>query len=413
MNLSEILKKNEKRLKGSEIAVRKPEISRKDRPYSEFILPLQPIMLQNKEDVGINKEEILPLHINNNEKKQQENIITIPSVTEDKPKQLFSENVSEIFNIISNGYINLAGNEKRFMDYICEVSIKTNDLEIGPIGIKEIIEEIGIKEKSIKQTINRLKKKGFLQKSSKRGKGGWRIFKLDLNIINFYQDIIKKKESNYILKQNSLTTTGAKDSLSAFKYVTGLSKEWEELDISGLDKFGFTKNHLIQLYQDICSLKDDFGKEILTIESIQHSIYCFRWDLQNYYGELKEKYTSPIKMFVGALRKGRPYNSIRPETFKTPDQIEWESYRQQIEKKSAILEQIKQQAFSIEFEGWYGTLSEEEIKEILPEETKKGLPSLSSTIKLKITKNALLSYFEKYIWPDYCKKIIYNQAKTT
>ena len=408
MNLSEILKKNEKKLGNSKIVVRKPEISRKDRPYSEFLLPPTTSATSHNEFVDVHKKEAPTIQINNHEQKQPENIITIPNIAEDKPEPI-SGNISEIFNAINNEYINLAGNEKKFMDYICEASIKTSDLEVGPIGVKEIIEEIGIKEKSIKQTINRLKQKGFLKKSSKRGKGGWRIFKLDLNILNSYQDIIKKKESNYILKQNSLNTIGLKDSSPTFKVAAGLPKEWEELDISGLDKFGFTKNHLIQLYQDICSLKDEFGKETLTMASIQHSIYCFRWDLQNCYSELKEKYTSPIKMFVGALRKGRPYNSIRPETFKTPEQIEWELYRQQIEQKNAMLEQIKQQAFSIEFEGWCGSLSEEETQEILPEETKKGLPSLSSTIKVKIIKNALLSYFEKYIWPNHCKKILSNQ----
>lgn len=408
MNLSEILKKNEKKLGNSKILVRKPEISRKDRPYSEFLLPPITSATSNNDVAGVNKKEAPTIQINNHEQKQPENIITIPKIIEDKP-QPRSDDISEIFNTINNEYINLAGNEKRFMDYICDASIKTNDLEVGPIGIKEIIEEIGIKEKSIKQTINRLKHKGFLKKSSKRGKGGWRIFKLDLNILNSYQEIMKKKESNYILQQNSLNTTGFKDLSSTFKVFSGLPKEWEDLDISGLDNFGFTKNHLIQLYQDICSLKDEFGKETLTISSIQHSIYCFRWDLQNCYNELKERYTSPIKMFIGALRKGRPYNSIRPETFKSPDQIEWELYRQQIEKKNAMLEQIKQQAFSIEFEVWCGSLSEEETQDILPEETKKGLSSLSSTIKVRIIKNALLSYFEKYIWPNHCKKILSNQ----
>lgn len=51
--------------------------------------------------------------------------------------------------------------------------------------------------------------------------------------------------------------------------------------------------------------------------------------------------------------KGRLYNSIRPEKFKTPEQIQWEIYRQQMEKKIFELEPIKKQSFLIEFEEWF------------------------------------------------------------
>lgn len=404
MNLTEILKKNEKKLKNSEINVRKPEISRKDRPYSEFLLPPQAIVTLSNHDNTKAKEKELPVSTIVDVEHKENKIAHTISFIESQTNQSTNNYDVKLINIISNEYLNLSGNEKKFMDYICEISIRASDLEVGPIGVKEIIEDIGIKEKSIKQTINRLKKKGFLQKSSKRGKGGWRIFILDPKTISLYQKVLKKKELNYIIKNSK--SNEAKDLPSVPKFVIGLPKEWEELDISGLDKFGFTRNHLIQLYQDISSIKDDFVKETMTIDSIQHSIYCFRWDLQNYYSELKEKYSSPIKMFVGSLRKGRPYNSIKPETFKTPEQIEWEMYHKQIEKKKAMFEQIKQQAFSTEFDEWHNSLSEIDIQEILPEDTKRGLSSVSPTIKAKIVTNVLHSHFEKYVWPDRCKKFL-------
>jgi len=135
--------------------------------------------------------------------------------------------------------------------------------------------------------------------------------------------------------------------------------------------------------------------------------------LQHHYNELKEKYASPIKMFVGGLRKGRPYNSIRPESFKTPEQTEWEIYNQLIEKKNKEREKIKQQSFVVEFEEWSNLLSEKEINELLSEETKKSLPSLSPAIKAKIIKNTLLYHFENYIWPINYKKIISNKNNVT
>jgi len=243
MNLSEILKKNEKKLQGFDFIVRKPEIARNDRPYSEFLLP-QPAEI-TKEILEDKKQEVT-VHVKQLHEEQKTSIIK--NIVEKNNQTIVNNNVLENTIVISNEYINLAGNERKFMDYICESAIKFSDLEVGPIGIKEIIEEIGLKEKSIKQTINRLKNKKFLKKISKRGKGGWRIFKLDEKIINSYKDIVKKKTAYCIDKQGNPEVNRENNLSSMRKVASGMPKEWEELEIAGLDKFGFTKNHLIKIF---------------------------------------------------------------------------------------------------------------------------------------------------------------------
>jgi len=289
-----------------------------------------------------------------------------------------------------------------------------------PISIDYLNLSLKIQKSSIRKTIQRLEKKGFIIRSEfKNGRGGWTKYSLPESVYNqLLQDKNKDKlETNLrqsedkletqletqlethglnnnssLNKSNTIITANCDEIISSKNQSTlfGLPEEWEAIDIEVLSEIKFTRNHLQQLYK----------KSSLPLEVIEDSLHAYAFDL--FENGLIETIKTPLKMIMGLLIKGQPYNS--PDNYESPKdralRLYYDKKRREEDERGRKTEELK----DIEYRNWTVSLSDAEKDSFLSEGYKKLNPE--STMAKKIMEADLKAHFLETVWPEKMKDIL-------
>ena len=276
---------------------------------------------------------------------------------------------------------------------------------------------------SIQQSIKRLKKRGLIKTSSfLSGYNGYTSFELCKNLYKTYKNkrynsnnsyitniTIKEDEqknnsknktentnNNYLKENNTdfsnLTTNQSENTPPSkeapeFKNkkltYDQLPEEWQNINYHLIEDLHFKPHHLITLYK-LNALEPE------TIdESIRHFAYGIKHNPDNY-----KKYTDPLKVFYGSLRKGRPWTE---STYKSTKEIATEELiRQKKQAKRKLADQQCELIESLEketYSKWYLSLTDEQKKEIREEHSRKH--------------NNIYSYYDEKIFKlHYSKEVM-------
>lgn len=421
MDLKELLKKTQNKVDQSKSSkIRKVSIAVDDRPYDELV----EFEEKNKEasEKNLKKEPLTVVPKPKDLSKVEEvvskvdNPIVAPDINQaiDEPgpepvkvKQKSNHSspirqddfVVEDYSIV---FLKLSGVEKKLVDFFFEYTKKNNTMRIGPISRDQICSLLSTNINTFKRTLRKLKDKNILSTMHhKTGKGGWAMYEFKNQ---FYQELISGERIKLTLREEFLEHQAIPQLQSDFakSNITNLLPEgWENLDFEDLSEKGFTKNHLIQIYQDQMKIGKVFDEK-----AMQYSIDAFRYDLENNYSTMLQKShsKSPVTFFTQILSKGRPYNSFTPEKFKTPQEIEFTKYKEKSEKIQKEFDELKSKFFDSEYQLWYKELSHELIEQILKEKN-VNMDNIPDTIKQTFKVRALQEYFQSYVWIDIQKEL--------
>lgn len=409
MELKDLLKKAQSKLDQSKPTnIRQASIALEDRPYDEFVeqnreaekgkksqkiqeLKKEPLKVLPKTEVVEAISEIsLDVVKSENKLLKQKAISTVN-------QDFFQEN----FSIL---YLKLAGVEKKIVDCFFEFTKINNSMSIGPISSEQICSMLSIKLFTFKKTIAKIKAKNILLSTySKTGKGGWVIYEFNTK---FYQELVSGERIKWSLKEDLLENRAALTSQPIALFSKQIPKNllpegWDSLDFEDLAEKGFTKNHLIQIYQD----QEKIGK-IFDASALQYSLDAFRYDLEHNESTLIQKShsKSPVTFFTQILSKGRPYNSFTPEKFKTPQELEFQKYREKSEKVKKDFEELKSKFFESEYQNWYQGLSDSDLDEIL-KLRESNFENMPISVQKKLKAKAIQEYYEQYVWLDIQKEL--------
>lgn len=313
---------------------------------------------------------------------------------------------------ISSSFLSLVGLQLQITILIYEACKISRSKCTDPISIEYIANACKTSKLSIHKTIQRLEKKKILYRSHyKAGRGGWTQYGLYEAIFQeiLHQETRDKLRTNSGQIQDKLGTqlrTQPRTSFSSSSsYINKstttnlqeteqktsvlLCPDWESIDLLPLEKIGFTKNHLMQLVHQ--------GK--LSPEMVQDSIYAFAFDL-NHNNKISDIRANPINYFMGILRNGLPY--AFPENYESPQQLALRKYLESKKQVELHQSKLEDELMEKEFNDWVLTLSEEDVKEIMPSNLHK-IKNNSS-----IRRGALREYFKKNNWPQVRSNLLKN-----
>lgn len=157
---------------------------------------------------------------------------------------------------------------------------------------------------------------------------------------------------------------------------TYLPEEWKKINYAPLESIGFCEQHLLDIYS-VSSCHPSV---------IQESIYHFAFGLEE--GRHKE-YDSPLKVFIGRLRKG---NAWIESNYESPKE---KALKELVTRKKAEKEKwdsMVKELVEIEFPEWRKKLTPEHIKKIVPSEILKTnlAPAITASLRTYYMDNVLL-----------------------
>ena len=245
------------------------------------------------------------------------------------------------------------------------------------INIPILSINLEVQVNTVRQCIRRMKKKKILKtfKYSTSKLEGFSQFEINKILIKkvkcFYSN------SNTTTTTNTNTGTGIKkklpeESIGAYRSSNlvphfkqtqktqgsieyeQLPSEWLKINYHFLEKLHFKSHHITDLYE-----LDVLGPEVIQ-ESIKHFAYGIEHNPNNY-----KKYTDPLKVFYGSLRKGRPWTE---STYKSTKEIANEDLikRRKSEKRKTANEicRLVEVMEKENYERWYHSLTEQQKEEI-------------------------------------------------
>ena len=304
------------------------------------------------------------------------------------------------------------GIQRKIVNFIFSICQSKGEKITPPLTLEDIHSGINSSTKiSIKNAIFILinKKKILISHDSKEGNGGWRKYRISDAV---FSELIletgrKRVENGYITGSKRVdervderveTLPSSSSNIYINKELTTsddnfydpgavrgqqaiapeFDPEWQQIDISALDKIGFTNNHLSQI----------FIKGELTPNQVQESINAFAFDL-DYNDRAKTIKTKPLNLFMGILKKGQEYSA--PENYESDIDREIRIMKERSKTRQAKLEEYKQLSFS----EWVATKNVEERKQFLnlEDEAFQLMPP-------QAIKTSLRAHFDEKVWPS-------------
>ena len=194
-------------------------------------------------------------------------------------------------------------------------------------------------------------------------------------------DSLESQNTNVISK--SELTNKANEKL---KYEE-LPEEWKSINYHFLDDLHFKQHHIVGLY------KLDVLEPEVVQESIEHFAYGIKHNPDSY-----KKYTDPLKVFYGSLRKGKPWTE---STYKSTKEIATDDLiqRRKTEKRKIANETCKlvESMEKESYEKWHFLLSEEEKNEIKE--------------KHKLQESGIFNIFDEKIYKLHYGKYVMEEHK--
>jgi hypothetical protein len=274
-------------------------------------------------------------------------------------EQNYKELIQDIFD--SNG------GQWKVLLYCAEKCLETGTLSTGYIKLPHVAKKLNLNEKTVYTAIYRLEKQKrlIIRQKGKEGAGGKSRFM-------FMSDKIK----NYILshRDNGVNETAYAGVEHNLQEIPGLG-EWKQIDISPLKEIGLNEKHLLQL------------KKHNTPQIIQESIHQFSFGLK--YNEQTKKYSNPLLVFIGVLRKGEAWVE---KNYMSPNEIALQQLMEQKKNKMDKLKKAEEEYFLTEYNLWEQSLTKEDKDKLLPDDVKRTKIAAAKT-------SVLRTYFRENIWP--------------
>lgn len=260
--------------------------------------------------------------------------------------------------------LSLSGKELEMVYFFHEECQKNGNLTTEKLSISYIKNKLNWTEIGTKRTIQRIFKKGILQKKfTKNGRGGWTIYELP-KVIYFHildeksgpkVDLNEPSSSSINIYTKNITTTPLR-SVDSIETSADSVKTWEAIDFSLLTEIGFKEIHISQLLE----------KGDLTPEEVQESIFAFAYDLKHNPSLLKIK-TTPLNLFLGILRRGCPY--FPSKEYESEIKRHYEKHKSEREARKLQDQQYLDKHRRETFADWVEKLSLKEKSEILDIDT--------------------------------------------
>ncbi len=291
-------------------------------------------------------------------------------------------------NSLKNQLQNLSGIQGQIFNIIANICLSRGENETGPIDTKLLSLNINTSYGSTKTSINRLIQKGFLsRKQGKRAKGGYINLGIPSEVIHVITNLRQQTKSTQLLSSilntnpRQLDNKLANDLLhnsSNINNTTTIPEDWENIDITPLEEFGFNKLRLQQLVQ--------FNSPSVVQESINHFAYALKHNPNT------KKYTqdgkNPINVLMGVLRKGSNWFEAN---YESPKDKALREFLERKKKEKENREKIINDLMLLEFEDWRQALSEDEIKKIVPASSYNIKAEAPKTVALQVYyKNKIL-----------------------
>lgn len=288
----------------------------------------------------------------------------------------------------TNTLSSLVGIQKKVIFALFEACSNINSNVTHEITLEYLASRVDETKNTMKTTIYRLKSKGCITLHEyKNGRAGWSKYKLDDDL---YYEILNSFNNDYINEQDKRVDIEwlTKDPSSSNNYINNtttnnqsdkLPEEWNNIVFDALSDIGFSKTQIKQLY----------NLNTTTPEIVQESINHFAFGIK--YNDLQNKYSKPLNVLMGVLRKGEGW--IEPN-YKSPKEIAQEQFLEQKKKERERIKQLEKEAFDLAFQEWQDQLSESEAIEIggtKPEYKKQ---------RMITPEDRLQEHFKKHIWPE-------------
>ena len=299
----------------------------------------------------------------------------------------FSESNIGISSLIKK----LGGNEQKIFFYVVESCIARGGLSTEEIPGKIIMSAVGTTRNGMETAFKRLRSKGLLSREKgKTGKNGLICFTLSETVKNeaikymhtyqseqalFHQGSIRVQPQAADRVQLGFSRS-IYSSSNKINTTTALPEDWKKINYSPLEAIGFAEQHLLDIY----------SSNLCDPNVVQESIYHFAFGLEE--GRHKD-YDSPLKVFIGRLRKGNAWIESNYESPKDKALKELlKNKKAEKEKRDAMINEL----IDIEFPDWRKKLTPNEIQKIVPAETLKVnlAPAITAALRTHYVDNVLL-----------------------
>lgn len=267
----------------------------------------------------------------------------------------------------------LFGNSKKIMSFFISECIKNKSNSTALLNNSYISQFTGVKIGSVRNTINRLIKKGILEKTAIKngGAGAPSKYSIPITIYNHIGSDLNK-DFTYRLANNSEHQDFNKNELSEL---------WSQINFDDLKDYGFSGKHINQIAR--------LG--VISPDDLQESINYFVFDLikNNKASEIKK---SPVEFFMGIMRGQGFYTA--PKNFESLKdralRLKTEQAKQQQEKRL----KMESDLIGIEFNKWHSHLTDIEIDKLIPIRIKNTNVAKDAQII-----SFLRGYFKDKFWP--------------
>lgn len=274
----------------------------------------------------------------------------------------------------------LTGHQKKIFIFIVEKCMSRGLLTSGVVNGDALTELTGTTLKMAKTSIQRLEAKGLIiRENGKRGRGGFYLFSVTEIVRNALIEYKRMVGIGNHIEINNKSNENQFEPLNINEIIkkNTLPIEWELINIEPLDSIGFNKNHLMDIYEPkLCEPQ-------MVQESIMHFAYGVEYEQKKF-----KQYDDLLKVFIGRLRKGKPWYE---SSYRSPQEI---AQQQMLENKKAELDRkkkVEEDLFKISFAEWLNSLNDEEKSNLISKNNKTG-DFTPVDVKLSL-------YFKENIWP--------------
>ena len=300
-----------------------------------------------------------------------------------------------------------AGKELDLLLFLCDICIKECSLKTTEITTKVLNDYLGVNSNRLRNIVSRVVKKGLIKVISKNCSttGAYRIFAFSRDV---YDRLLLKLTNSKLPLQTEQALAGAlaeRHVCSSYNINTTYPQEnFQQIDYSPLEDYGFDESHIIQIYREYTK-----NPELaLSSEIIQNSINALAFDLKHNNVAVSFK-NSPTVVLTALLKKGQPYSSKTPEKVLSPREEAMQEYLAAQQKRNSKILEIENQAKDCTMQEWLTNLPDEELLAFNPNSDQRpdGMPE--KLFEISRRKKALVTakeYFDTVIWPSKYKQIL-------
>ena len=285
----------------------------------------------------------------------------------------------------------LVGQQKEAMRFFFLLCKQKGDRALGPITREQIANQVNQSKDSVKTTISRLCKKGFLiRHEGKQGRGGF----LNLEIPEpVYQQMTMQdsteRELHDIAKRDTKQGTErethipSRSSLLDSNKTTStrqpLEGEWADVQIPEILKTNKISSSVIFQCRD---------RNLIGAEDLQESLNAFAFDISENDVLTKKMVLNPQAWFMSAINHNRGY--AQTANYESDEDKAEKEMLERLEMQAHERKNRKKRIFELQFEEWKKGLTEEEKQKLKPRMAKSTHgPAFEAALKDHFTKHVL------------------------